>query len=100
MRSGPFTFTICYFNEVRSLIQLVILTATIISSTHVHKKVFNTKSGTGTFIKGKDELPNYLIAFASHLDNPDEGTFYARIKDWKAGLNCIFPFAKESPSRG
>ena len=74
-----------------------ILTTTIVSSNHVHKTVVNTKSGTCNFIKGKDELPNWLIASTSQHDNPDEGTVHSMIRDWKDGLNFMFIFAPGSP---
>ena len=45
--------------------QPVILTVIIVYSDHVDKTVVNTKCGTGTWIKGKDEIPQWLIAAAS-----------------------------------
>ena len=62
--SDPFTVSTCYFDKVGSFIKLVVLTAMIVSRNHVHKTVVNTKSGTGTFIKGKDELIYWFIASA------------------------------------
>ena len=95
--SDPFTFATCYSDKVGSLMQPVILTTTIVSSNHVHKTVVNTKSGTCNFIKGKDELPNWLIASASQHYNPDEGASQAMIRDCKDGLNCMFLFEPGSP---
>ena len=71
--SNPFTFFTCYSDEVGSLVQPLILTVTIVSSTHVHKTVVNAKSGTGAFIKGKDERPNWIITSASQHGNLEEG---------------------------
>ena len=81
MGSYPFAFATCYSDKVGSLMQPVILTVIIVSITHVHKTVVNIKSGTATFIKGKYELPNWLIDSASQGDNPDEGTVHAIIRD-------------------
>ena len=41
-----------YFTGVMSLVII------IVSGTHVHTTIVNTKSGTGTFIKGEEDLPN------------------------------------------
>ena len=87
MVSDPFIFATYYSDKVGSLMQPVILTVTIMSSTHIHTTVVNTKSGIGTFNKDKDELSNWLIASVSQYDNLDEGTVHAIIKDWKDGLN-------------
>ena len=48
---------------------------------HVHKSVVNTKSYIGTFIKGKDELPNLIIATTSQHDNSEEGSIQAMTRD-------------------
>ena len=58
MSSDPHTFASCYSNTTRSLTQPVMLATTIVSKVHVHKTLFNAKSGTRAFIKGVDELPN------------------------------------------
>ena len=79
--SDPFTFATYYSDKVGSLMQLVILTIKIVCRNHVHKTVVNTKSVTGTFIKGKNELHNWLIASASQHENPDEGTVQATIRN-------------------
>ena len=79
--SSPFTFASCYSNKVESLMKPVILAKTIVSRNHVHKTVVNTKSGTCTFIKVKDELSNWLITSASKHDSPDDGTVQALIRD-------------------
>ena len=76
--------------------KLVILTIIIVSRNHAHKTEVNAKSSIGTFIKGKDELPNCLIAFASKHNNPDEGTIQAMIRDCNDGSNCMFSFEPES----
>ena len=65
--SNPFTFSTCYSDKVGSLMKPVILTIIIVSSNHVHKTAVNTKSGRGTFVKGKDELPNWFISSASNM---------------------------------
>ena len=55
--SDPFTFSFCHTDDVATLVQYFILTVIIISINHVDKTVVNTKGRTGTWIKGKDELP-------------------------------------------
>ena len=70
----------------------VIIVITIVSSTYVQKTVVSTKIGTDTFIKGKDELPNWLIASASQCDNLDAGTVQSMTREWEDGLSCMFPF--------
>ena len=90
--SNPFTFATCYTDEVGSLMQPVIFAVTIVSIIHVHKKVVNTKSDTGTFIKGKGDLPNWLVVSTSQCDKPEKVTVCAMIRDWQEGLNYMFPF--------
>ena len=58
MGSDPFTFNSCYSDDTKSLMHLVVLTIMIVSSARLHKTVVNTRSGRGTFVKDKDELPN------------------------------------------
>ena len=65
--------------------QPVVLTITKVSSNRMHKTVVNTKSGTCILIKGKDELPNWLIDSTSQHDNPDKGTVQVMI-----GTRTIF----------
>lgn len=97
--SDPFTFSSCDTNEVAILMQPVILTVIIASSNHVDRKVVNSKGGTGTWIKVKDELPQWIIAAASRCLDPGKGTVRAMIRDWKDGENCIFQFEKGSPQQ-
>ena len=77
--------------------QPAILMLMIVSSAHVHKMVVDTKRGIGTYIKGKDELPNWLIASASQHDYPDERTTHNMTSDWKCGMDCMLPFVPGSP---
>ena len=90
--SDPFTFASCYVNAVEFLMKPVILTMIIVSSNHAHKTAVNTKNGTDTFMKGKYELPNWLIVSSSNHDNPDEDTAQAMIRDWNDSSNCMFLF--------
>ena len=53
--------------------QPVTLTAMTVSGMHVHKTVVNTKSITGDFVAGKDDLPNWIVSKASQHDNLEEG---------------------------
>lgn len=71
--SEPFTFNSCYTDEIKILIQLVMLVMMIVSGAHLQKTVFNTKSGTGTCTKGKDELPNWIVAVANKHE-PEVGS--------------------------
>ena len=45
--------------------QHAILTVIIVSSNHVCKTVVNSKGRAGTWIKGKDEIPQWYVAAAS-----------------------------------
>ena len=53
--------------------KLVMFTIIIVSGINLHKTAVNTKSGTETCIKGKDELPNWIVAAASHYE-PEVGS--------------------------
>ena len=57
----------------------------------------NTKSGTCSFIKGRDELPNWIIATDSQHDNSEEGSVQSLIRDWEDGTNCMFSIELGSP---
>ena len=72
--------------------QPVALTILKVSSTHVHKTVIDAKSDTGIFVKGKDELPNWIIATTSQHDNPEEGSVQAMTRDWEDSANSMFSF--------
>ena len=79
MGSDRFAFTSYFSDKIKLLMQPVTLTVTIVPSTHVHKIAVNTKSGTGTFVKGKDEIYNWILATASQDYNPEEGSVQALI---------------------
>ena len=92
MGSDLFAFNSCYSDEIKSPMQPVMLTIIIMSSTHVHKTIVNTESGTCALVKGKDILPNWIIAAASQSDNPEEGSVQAIIRDWEDRANSMFSF--------
>ena len=77
--------------------QSEILAVTIVSRTHVHKTVVSTKNCTGAFVKGKNELLNWVIATASKHDNTEEGSFQSMTRDCEDGSNSMFSFAPGSP---
>ena len=77
--------------------QPVTLTIIIVSGTHLHKTVVNTKSVTGTYGKGKDELPNWIVSTASQRNNPEVGSVQSIIRNWDDGSNNMFSFAPGSP---
>lgn len=77
--------------------QPVTLTITIVSGTHLHKTVVNTKSVTGTYVKGKDELPNWIVSTASQRNNPEVGSVQSIIRNWDDGSNNMFSFDPGSP---
>ena len=98
--SNRFIFSSCYSDKVTTIIQSVILTATIVSSNHVDKIVVNTKGGMGTWMKGKDEPPQWFITAASRHEDPGKGTVHTMIRDWKDVEKSIFWFKKRVSSRG
>ena len=70
----------------------VILATTIVSGVHVHKTIVNTENGTGTFVKGEDLLPNWVITTGTQCDNPAEGSVHEMIKNWEDGHDAAFYF--------
>ena len=71
MGSDDATFASCYTPETRSLMQPIALVIIIISGTHAHKTVVNTKNGTGTFIKGSDDLPKWVENLEPNMLNQE-----------------------------
>lgn len=67
--------------ESKSLMQLVILFIIIISNAHVHKTVLNTKSGTGAFIKGLNQLPEWLVWAAARCEEDLQNNVHEMIRN-------------------
>ena len=57
----------------------------------------STKVGTGTWIKGQDEIPQWLVYVASRYLDPGKGTFHTMIRNFNSVENSVFYFEKLSP---
>ena len=89
--SDPFAFNSCYMDEIKTLMQQVTLATTIASATHLLKTAFNNKSGAGTHIKGKDELPNWIVTAATKHE-PELGSVQHMLRNWNDGANKYYHF--------
>ena len=96
MGSDPYAFSSRYSTTTRSLMHPVTLVITIVSGVPVHETVVNTENSTGTFIKGEDLLPNWVIATGTQCDKPAEGSIQAMIKNWEDGDNDAFSFQPDT----
>ena len=81
MGSDPCVFRSCYSNTTRLLMYPVTLVMTIVSGVRAHETVVNAESDTGSFIKGVDSLPNWVIATSTQCDDPAESSVQAMIKN-------------------
>ena len=73
---------------------LVILVIIVQSEYHWDKNVINP--GKGTWIKGINELPNWLIEIAERFTEPEPDSVAEIIQKWNDSNNNIFPFGSSS----
>ena len=76
------TFASCCSSEIKSFMQPVTLVIMIVSGMHARKTVVNTKSSTCAFIKGEDDLPNWVYETGTKFDDPAERSVQEMIKNW------------------
>ena len=81
MGSDDVTFASCCTPETRSLMQPIVLVIIIISRMHVHKTSVNIKNGTGTFVKGLDNLPNRVEKSGTKHDELRIGSVHEMIRN-------------------
>ena len=96
MDTDDVTFASCCTPEIRSLMQPIVLVIIIISGTHVHKTVVNTKNGAGIFVKGLDDLPNWVQKTSTKHDEPIAGSVQEMIRNWNDGSSQTFYFRPDS----